>query len=88
VPFKNKQKEKNSDHHIMSGTVREQNLIAAFRAFDSEGTGKIPTQALVTILKGIGNALRPDEVKEFIADADQNGFVEYESYVKNVIFSC
>ncbi len=72
----------------MAGSAREAQLIAAFRAFDSEGTGKIPTQALVTILRGVGNALTADEVKEFVADADQDGFVEYEHYVKNVIFSC
>lgn len=72
----------------MSGTPREEALLAAFRAFDSEGTGKVPTQALVTILKGIGNKLTESEAKEFVADADQDGFVEYESYVKNVIFSC
>lgn len=72
----------------MSGTAREENLIAAFRAFDSEGTGKVPTVALATILKGIGNCFRDDELKEFLADADQDGFVEYESYVRNVIFSC
>jgi Ca2+-binding EF-hand superfamily protein len=72
----------------MSGTPKEANLLAAFRAFDADGSGKIPTQALVTILKGIGNKFTEAECKEFIADADQDGFVEYESYVKNVIFSC
>ena len=72
----------------MSGTPREQALIAAFRAFDVDGSGKVPTAALVAILKGIGNKLTAEEVKEFTADADQDGFVEYEPYVKSVIFSC
>ncbi len=72
----------------MSGTEREEKLINAFRAFDSEGTGKVPTTALATILRGIGNKFNDFELKEFLADADQDGFIEYESYVKNVIFSC
>lgn len=72
----------------MSGTARELTLLNAFRAFDSEGTGKIPTIALLEILRGCGNKLTADECKEFLADADQDGFVEYEHYVKNVIFSC
>lgn len=67
---------------------RRDAMIAAFRVFDVDGSGKIPTEAMVTILKGIGKAFNSEEAKEFLADADEGGFIEYEAYCKNVIFSC
>jgi Ca2+-binding EF-hand superfamily protein len=66
---------------------RKQALIAAFRAFDREGTGKVSTEGLMTILRGVGNRLSAEEAKEIALDADSNGFIEYERYVNEVVFS-
>jgi Ca2+-binding EF-hand superfamily protein len=65
---------------------RPERLIRAFQAFDGERNGRVSTQAMITVLSMLGNKLTPDEIKEFIADADDNGTIDYRRYVNTVIF--
>lgn len=66
---------------------RPENLIRAFQSFDADKSGKVSTEAMRTILTTMGNVLTPEEVSEFVADADQDGWIDYRAFVHGVIFS-
>lgn len=65
---------------------RPEKLIAAFRSLDSKKTGKIPTKLCMKLLTSFDPRLTEEEQQEFLQEADDNGFVAYEGFVKNVIF--
>ena len=65
---------------------RPQALIAAFRALDQKKTGKVPVALLNKLMTNFDDKLTPEERQEFFAEADDKGFVVYESFVKDVIF--
>jgi Ca2+-binding EF-hand superfamily protein len=65
---------------------RPERLIRAFQAFDGERNGRVSTQAMVVVLSTLGNKLTPDEIKEFVADADENGQIDYRRFVNTVVF--
>lgn len=67
---------------------RPQKLLAAFQSLDKKGTRRVPVDLVLTLLtKFDGHQLTKEEQAEFIAEAGDRGTVlEYEPFVKNVIF--
>jgi Ca2+-binding EF-hand superfamily protein len=65
---------------------RKTKLIAAFAALDSKKTGKVPTKLVLGLVQKFDPKMTDQEKSEFEQEADQNGFIEYDSFVKNVIF--
>jgi len=65
---------------------RPEKMIAAFREFDRAKKGRIPVALMSKILTTLGDKFTEEELKEFIAEADQGGEIDYVSFVKNVVF--
>ena len=62
----------------------EEELLEAFKFFDPRNTGKIPSEDLEFILTNVGEKLKPEEILEFLNEADpgNKGFIEYPEYVR------
>lgn len=65
---------------------RAELLIRAFQSFDADKSGKVRSDAMIALLTTMGNPLTHEEISEFIADADQDGWINYRDFVHNVIF--
>lgn len=65
---------------------RPQKLIEAFRALDKDKSGKLPTPLMSKLLSQFAPDFIGDERQEFFTEADDKGFIQYESFVRNVIF--
>lgn len=65
---------------------RPERLIRAFGNFDGDKSGRVNTEAMVTILTTLGSPLSEEEVKEFIADADEDGWIDYKKFVNTIVF--
>lgn len=70
----------------MSNNERSERLIRAFQAFDADKSGKVRTEAMAVLLASIGTPLTATEVKEFVADADEEGWIDYRRFVTTVMF--
>lgn len=74
--------------HIMSqkyaNMSTEDEIIAAFRVFDKEGTGLISESEFRHIMQNMGEQLTDDEVEEIIRDAnsDLEGNIDYVRFVR------
>ena len=51
----------------------EQELRAAFRVFDRDGSGTISADELRQVMKSLGENLTEDEIDEMLKEADSNG---------------
>ena len=62
----------------------EDEVINAFRVFDSDGDGIISSNELRHIMTSLGDKLNDAEVDEMIreADVDNNGLIYYEEFVR------
>ena len=62
----------------------EDEVINAFRVFDKEGNGLIPSAELKHIMMTIGDKMTEEEAQEMIneADIDEDGFINYEEFVR------
>jgi Ca2+-binding EF-hand superfamily protein len=62
----------------------EDELIEAFKVFDKEGNGLIPSSEFKHIMLTLGERLSDDEVDEMIKEADYRGegFINYKEFVK------
>lgn len=71
----------------MKDVDTEEELIEAFKFFDTEGTGLIQVEELKQMMLNLGETLDPEELEEVImeADEDNDGYVNYEEFVKSVI---
>jgi calmodulin len=71
----------------MKDVDTEEELIEAFKFFDTEGTGLIQIDELKQMMLNLGETLDPEELEEVImeADEDNDGYVNYEEFVKMVI---
>ena len=65
-------------------TDAEEEVINAFRVFDSDCDGVISSTELRHIMTSLGDKLNDEEVDEMIrqADIDNNGFINYEEFVR------
>ena len=71
----------------MRDTETMEELIEAFRVFDSEGKGLINNYDLKQQLINLGDGLSPDEIEKLIyeADEDKDGYINYEEFVINLM---
>ena len=55
----------------------------AFKSFDKEGKGEIPTSYLGTIMKNLGYNLKPEQLEECIeaVDGDGSGSVDFDEFL-------
>ena len=62
----------------------EDELIEAFKVFDKEGNGLIPSSEFKHIMLTLGERLSDDDVEEMIKEADYRGegFINYKEFVK------
>lgn len=67
----------------MKNTDRVDEILDAFRLFDTEGKGIIPAAELRHIMTNLGEKLTEEEVDEMIREADTlgNGQIHYEDFV-------
>ena len=65
-------------------TQTEDEVINAFRVFDKEGNGLSPSAELKHIMMTIGDKMTEEEAQEMIneADIDEDGFINYEEFVR------
>ena len=64
-------------------TQTEDEVINAFRVFDKQGNGLIPSDELKHIMMTIGDKMTEEEATEMIneADIDEDGMINYEKFV-------
>ncbi len=62
----------------------EDELVEAFKIFDKEGNGLIPSSEFKHIMLTLGERLAEDEVDEMIKEADYrgDGYINYKEFVK------
>lgn len=62
----------------------EQEMMEAFKVFDSDGNGNITADELKQIMFNLGEKLTEEEVDEMIkeADLDGDGQINYEEFVR------
>jgi calmodulin len=67
--------------------VAERELLDAFRVFDREGKGYIPTAELRHIITSLGEKLTEKEADEMMSEADpeQSGSVDYSKFIKKML---
>jgi len=55
----------------------------AFKAYDKEGKGEIPSSMLGTVMKNLGHNLKPDQLQEAIeaVDADCSGWIDFDEFL-------
>ncbi|XP_063228301.1 troponin C-like [Bacillus rossius redtenbacheri] len=64
--------------------VMQKELKEAFRLYDKEGNGYIPTSSLREILMALDDQLTPDQLDEMIAeiDTDGSGTVDFDEFME------
>lgn len=62
----------------------EEELVEAFRIFDKEGNGLIPTSEFKHIMLTLGEKLNEEEVEEMMKEADSKneGVIDYKEFAK------
>lgn len=67
--------------------VAERELLDAFRVFDREGKGYMPTAELRHVVTTLGEKLTEAEADEMIneADPDKTGKVDYAKFIKKML---
>ncbi|KAI9295190.1 calcium ion binding, calmodulin [Neoconidiobolus thromboides FSU 785] len=68
-------------------TSTEEQIMDAFKVFDKEGKGLIPTQELKHVLTSLGEKLSDQEAEDMIseADRDNSGFIDYSAFVSMLL---
>lgn len=71
----------------MDVEVAEKELLEAFRVFDREGKGQIPTAELRHIVTSLGDKLTELEADEMMSEADPSncGSVDYVKFIKTML---
>ncbi|XP_050316116.1 troponin C-like [Anthonomus grandis grandis] len=69
----------NEDEEALQKELKE-----AFRLYDKEGNGYIPTSSLREILAALDDQLTPDQLNEMIAeiDSDSSGTVDFDEFME------
>jgi Ca2+-binding EF-hand superfamily protein len=65
----------------------EVELVAAFRVFDKQGTGRLPVETIQKILRSIKRPFTDDQIAELLASADVDAqqSVDYADFVKLIL---
>ena len=68
----------------MKDTDTEEELLEAFKVFDRDSNGFITSHELRHVMTSLGESLTPEEIEEMIkeADADGDGQIDYDEFVK------
>jgi calmodulin len=55
----------------------------AFKNYDKEGKGEIPSSMLGTVMKNLGYNLKPDQLQEAIeaVDSDGSGWIDFDEFM-------
>ena len=55
----------------------------AFKAYDKEAKGEIPSSMLGTVMKNLGYNLKPDQLAEAIeaVDSDGSGWIDFDEFM-------
>ena len=55
----------------------------AFKNYDKEAKGEIPSTLLGTVMKNLGHNLKPDQLQEAIeaVDADGSGWIDFDEFL-------
>jgi calmodulin len=72
----------------MKDTDSEEEIKEAFKVFDKDGNGYISSAELRHVMTNLGEKLTDEEVDEMIreADVDGDGQINYEEFVKMMVF--
>jgi Ca2+-binding EF-hand superfamily protein len=56
----------------------------AFKNYDKEGKGEIPSSMLGTVMKNLGYNLKPDQLQEAIeaVDSDGSGWIDFDEFME------
>lgn len=62
----------------------EDDLVDAFRVFDTDGNGHISASELKYVLANTGEKLSEEEIEEMIreSDTDGDGFIDYKEFIR------
>ena len=65
----------------------EAELKIAFKTFDKEGQGRIPTAELRRVVTSLGERLTEEEADQMVkqADPESSGFVDYNRFIKTLL---
>ncbi len=69
-------------------TDAEEDMVEAFRVFDSDGIGFISTAELKHVMSNLGERLEADEISDMIAEADvekDGGRLNYKNFVQMML---
>ena len=68
-------------------SIKEREIINAFRVFDRDGNGLISKENLTNMISKLGGDLNENEIKDMInqADIDGDGFINYEEFVRMML---
>ena len=55
----------------------------AFKAYDKENKGEIPSSMLGTVMKNLGHNLKPEQLQEAIeaVDSDGSGWIDFDEFL-------
>ena len=62
--------------------LTSEKLLAIFKQFDTDGTGKITSQNIVEAMRKLGHDISPQDVKEIMEkhDIKNNGFLTFNEF--------
>jgi len=65
----------------------EEELFEAFKIFDKEGKGAIPTSEFKHYMLTLGERMTDDDIEEMIKEADpqDSGYIGYKDYVNKIL---
>jgi len=80
----NEEEEEEEEDEFKLTDDQIQDFKDAFKKFDTEGNGEIPTSELGTVMRMLGHLLKDDELQTAIesVDSDGSGFVDIDEFLE------